>query len=161
MRNGNGNDARIEDGRNAHGEAAAMPPAVIEASGVLKALAHPARLLIVGHLLDGEKSVGEIERDLDLRQPSLSQQLRHLREAGVVATRREAKSVYYRLADERVALLLREIGDIFGNEGRTTSLAPAQPAPPPAGRATCAPRRVATIGECAIFPVAGPGTRRR
>ncbi len=161
MRNGNGNGARVESDRNGQGEAAAMPAAVAEASGVLKALAHPARLLIVGHLLDGEKSVGEIERDLDLRQPSLSQQLRHLREAGVVATRREAKSVYYRLADERVALLLREIGAIFDDDGRAPTLAPAQPAAAPAGRATCAPRRVSTFGECAIFPVAGPGVRRR
>lgn len=139
-----------------------LPQGVLDASNVLKALAHPARLMIVGHLLDGEKSVGEIERDLVLRQPSLSQQLRQLREAGVVATRREAKSVFYRLNDDRAATLMREIAAIFGDTATRPQPVPAaQPRSRPVGDPPCAPRRVASGGECAMFPIAGRNADRR
>ena len=76
---------------------------VTEASEFLKKLANPNRLMIVCALVDGERSVRDLEDTLGIRQPGLSQQLAELREAGLVSGRKESKSVFYRLADERVA----------------------------------------------------------
>ena len=73
-----------------------------EASGFLKALAHEGRLLILCLLIDGEKSVSEIEEMLSLRQPAISQQLARLRADGLVETRREGKSIFYSLARSEV-----------------------------------------------------------
>jgi DNA-binding transcriptional ArsR family regulator len=69
-----------------------------EASEFLKALAHEARLMILCLLIDGEKSVTEIEQTLRLRQPAVSQQLARLRSDGLVDTRRDGKNIYYSLA---------------------------------------------------------------
>ncbi len=74
-----------------------------EAAGFLKRLAHPSRLMIVCALVDGERSVRDLEDTLEIRQPGLSQQLAELREAGFIVGRKESKSVHYRLADGRVA----------------------------------------------------------
>ena len=59
---------------------------------LLKALAHKSRLLILCNLLGGEKSVGELEAFLDLRQSTVSQQLARLRLEGLVASRRDGPS---------------------------------------------------------------------
>ncbi len=72
------------------------------AADLLRALAHPMRLRILYRLLDSEVSVTGLEAELGLRQPNLSQQLGHLRDAKLVLTRRRAKSVFYSLADDRV-----------------------------------------------------------
>lgn len=76
---------------------------VTEASEFLKKLANPNRLMIVCALVDGERSVRDLEDTLGIRQPGLSQQIAELREAGLVAGRKESKSVFYSLADGRVA----------------------------------------------------------
>jgi DNA-binding transcriptional ArsR family regulator len=93
---------------------AAAPPAPVslgmdemleharEAAEFLKALSHEARLVILCLLLDGEKSVTELERMLDLRQPAVSQQLARLRADNLVETRRDGKNVYYALARPEV-----------------------------------------------------------
>lgn len=80
---------------------------------LLKSLANTHRLRIVYALLDGERSVGELERTLGIRQPSLSQQLGELREAGIVGARRAAKQVYYRLANEQTAALIAALQTIL------------------------------------------------
>ena len=72
------------------------------ASDFLKTMTHPSRLMILCALVEGEHSVRDLEDTLGIRQPGLSQQLAQLREAKLVATRKESKSVYYSLADERV-----------------------------------------------------------
>ena len=61
----------------------------------LKAMAHPVRLKILRILCEGERNVGEIEEIGDIGQPTLSQQLAILRQAGLVTTRREGKLVFY------------------------------------------------------------------
>jgi DNA-binding transcriptional ArsR family regulator len=73
-----------------------------EAAEFLKALSHEARLVILCLLLDGEKSVTELERMLELRQPAVSQQLARLRADNLVETRRDGKNVYYALARPEV-----------------------------------------------------------
>jgi DNA-binding transcriptional ArsR family regulator len=97
------------------------------ASSFLKSLANPNRLMIACALLDGERSVGELEIDLGLRQPSLSQQLAELRETGVVEARREAKQVFYRISDQRTVALLTTLHQIF--YGRLPDFPSAAPAP--------------------------------
>lgn len=82
------------------------------ATDLLKALAHETRLMILCQLVEGEKSVSELERLMNLRQPSVSQQLARLRFDGLVTTRREGKTIYYSLASseaKHVITLLYEL----------------------------------------------------
>ncbi len=77
-----------------------------EASDFLKALAHESRLMILCNLLDGEKSVGELEAYLSLRQSAVSQQLARLRLEGLVSARRDGKTIHYSLADDKVRAVI-------------------------------------------------------
>ena len=82
------------------------------ASHFLKALSNHNRLLLLCLLGEGEKTVTELEAALGLRQPAISQQLARLRAEGLIAGRRDGKSIHYRLASEearRVMLLLYEL----------------------------------------------------
>ena len=90
-----------------------MAANVDEASRFLKTLAHPTRLLILCHLIDGEYSVGELETILDMRQPALSQQLARLRSDDLVKTRRESKNVYYSLNSGAAETLIGTLHEIF------------------------------------------------
>src|SRR5262245_43125496 len=69
------------------------------------ALAEPNRRAMLGLLLDAERSVGELERELRLSQPSVSKHLRVLREAGFVESRIEAQRRLYRLRPEPLMAL--------------------------------------------------------
>ncbi len=89
-----------------------------EAADFLKALAHESRLLMLCILAEGEKSVGELEELLDLRQPAVSQQLARLRMDGLVDTRREGKTIYYRLASEEARLVIGAIYNAFCGKPR-------------------------------------------
>jgi DNA-binding transcriptional ArsR family regulator len=84
-----------------------------EASEFLKALSHEVRLLILCFLIEGEKSVSEIEKMLKLRQPAVSQQLARLRADGLVETRRNGKNIYYSLARTEVRDLVQVLHDAF------------------------------------------------
>jgi DNA-binding transcriptional ArsR family regulator len=83
----------------------------------LRALANPARLRIALRLLDGECAVGAIEAELGLRQPALSQQLAVLREAGLIAARRDARAVIYALSEPDGAALVRGLAAGLGLAG--------------------------------------------
>lgn len=74
-----------------------------EASNFLKALGHEGRLAILCHLMDGPKSVTELENLLDSRQAAVSQQLARLRLEGLVAARRDGQAIYYSILDPKVA----------------------------------------------------------
>jgi DNA-binding transcriptional ArsR family regulator len=83
-----------------------------EAGRFLKSLSNGHRLLILCALAEGEKSVGELERLLEMRQPHLSQHLTRLRADGLVRTRRASRAIYYSLGSEpaeRVIGLLYEL----------------------------------------------------
>ncbi|MDF8354591.1 ArsR/SmtB family transcription factor [Ensifer adhaerens] len=90
---------------------------VAEVSKILRTLANRNRLLIVSALLEGEHSVAALEEMLGIRQPTLSQQLTVLRDAGIVATRRQAKQVFYRLSHDKVARLVGSLYQIFCRDG--------------------------------------------
>lgn len=84
-----------------------------DASEFLKALAHETRLLLLCYLAERERSVTELENILSLRQPTVSQQLARLRLDGLVTTRRDGKTIYYGIADERLRRVIGIIYDIF------------------------------------------------
>ena len=94
-------------------EAANLKANVEEASAFLKKLSNPDRLLIACALVDGERSVRELEDLLGIRQPGLSQQLAELREAGLVASRKQGKQVFYSLADPRIARFIATMHALF------------------------------------------------
>ena len=84
-----------------------------EAAAMLRAISHEARLLVLCELAGGECSAGELVEMSGLSQSALSQHLAKLRDEGLVATRRDAQSIYYRIADERAARLLKVLRDIY------------------------------------------------
>jgi DNA-binding transcriptional ArsR family regulator len=85
-----------------------------EAAQMLKLLANEHRLLILCRLsAEGEMSVGELARAVGLGQSALSQHLAKMREEGLLATRREAQTVFYRVADADVARLLKMLKSMY------------------------------------------------
>jgi DNA-binding transcriptional ArsR family regulator len=97
----------------------------------LKALAHPVRWRILTALIAVERNVGEIEAATGIGQPGLSQQLGVLRKAGLVETRKEAKLVFYAIADDQIKSMLSRIAELCG--------AASAPAIQPAGAEIAAP----------------------
>ena len=91
----------------------AMRRSASDASSFLRLLANEDRLLLLCQLTDGERCVSDLEQLLDIRQPTLSQQLGVLREQGLVSTRREGKNIFYRLADAKVESTLAHLYEIF------------------------------------------------
>lgn len=83
------------------------------ATEFLKALAHESRLMMLCILAEGEKSVTELEQLLDLRQPTVSQQLARLRSDGLVAARRDGKTIYYSLASQEARVILAAVYEVF------------------------------------------------
>ncbi|MEC5159688.1 DNA-binding transcriptional ArsR family regulator [Janthinobacterium sp. CG_23.3] len=86
---------------------AAMRLAAGNASALLKAMANPQRLLLLCQLAQGERSVGALEQLLGIAQPTLSQQLGVLRGEALVASRREGKQVFYRVASAPALAVLQ------------------------------------------------------
>lgn len=85
-----------------------------EAARLLRLLANENRLLLLCHLMaEGEMGVGALAETLGLSQPALSQHLAMLREDGLVATRRDAQSIFYRVADPKVGRVLEVLRDIY------------------------------------------------
>lgn len=84
-----------------------------QAVSALKVLANPERLLLLCQLSQGEFSVGELEEQLGIHQPTLSQQLGVLRNQGVVGTRREGKNIYYRVSDPALLEILAVLYRIY------------------------------------------------
>lgn len=83
------------------------------ASTLLKTMANEWRLLILCHLAEGEKSVGELEQLVDLNQSALSQHLAVLRRERLVETRRSAQSIYYSLASNEAASVMSTLYEIY------------------------------------------------
>ena len=84
-----------------------------DAVATLKVLANEERLLLLCQLSRGEASVGELEDQLGIHQPTLSQQLGVLRAQGVVETRRDGKRIYYRVADPSLLKIITVLYRLF------------------------------------------------
>ena len=105
--------ADAPDGRLAGADLDRMAASAMQAADFLKSLGHEQRLMILCHLASGEKSVGELEEVLGARQAAVSQQLARLRHEGLVSTRREGKTVYYSLGDERSQRIIGLLYELF------------------------------------------------
>lgn len=77
-----------------------------EGSTLMRAMSHEGRLLICCHLMEGERSVSELEALLDMRQSAVSQQLSRLRQDRIVDSRREGKTIWYRLTCPKARALM-------------------------------------------------------
>lgn len=113
----------------------ATPPVLAEAlaehaeaaAALLRTLANPHRLQVLCALCEGELAVGEINARVRLSQSALSQHLAVLREEGLVATRRAAQTIYYRIVSGAALEVMRVVHGIFcpaparaGRRRRTT-----------------------------------------
>ena len=98
------------------GELDAIVEKATSASSFLKAISHEGRLMILCHLVSGEKSVTELEELISARQAAVSQQLSRLRLEGLVIPRRDGKTIYYRLTDDKPKRILEVIYDLFCQE---------------------------------------------
>jgi len=83
------------------------------ATDFMKALAHEGRLMILCHLVGGEKSVSELEDLLSSRQAAVSQQLARLRLEGLVSSRRDGKVIYYSLGDQKATKMIELLHQMF------------------------------------------------
>lgn len=86
------------------------------ASAYLKALSHPGRLMILCYLIEGEKTVTDLEMLLGARQSSVSQHLARLRADRLVKTRREGKAIHYSLSDDRTRQVIGLLHELFCSE---------------------------------------------
>lgn len=92
-------------------------------AALLKAMANPARLVVLCQLAEGERSVGELERAVGLSQSGISQHLAVLRRGDVVASRREGQTVFYSLASSEVVTLMGTLHAVFCGEPSMRSAA--------------------------------------
>jgi DNA-binding transcriptional ArsR family regulator len=96
----------------------AMRDAAQSACALMKVLSNPDRLLLLCELAQGERNVGELESELGIVQPTLSQQLAVLRDAELVETRRDGKSIYYRIASEQAMAVMQVLFEQFCEPAR-------------------------------------------
>ena len=128
------------------------PSALAAAAAMLKKLSHPNRLAILCRLVEGDASVAELENELGLRQPGLSQQLAELRNVGMIAPHRNAKSVTYHVVDENVAALVTTLHRMYcGDDLRLRHPSPLQ-------AKTVGARAPAKLLGAAVFAVVQPQT---
>lgn len=113
----------------------------------LKIYAQPQRLMILSRLIDGEHTVSEIDEATGIGQPALSQQLAELRRAEIVMTRRSSKQIYYRLADDNVAVCVRGIEAMFGSDFKTLHALTPPPLAAPAVRLVQRPKGAAVFAR--------------
>ena len=86
----------------------------VRAAVIARALADPKRLCVVERLAGGERSVSDLSRDIGCQVPNMSQHLSVLRSAGLVLSRREGSTIFYRLADQRVLEAYRLLQAVAG-----------------------------------------------
>ena len=100
-----------------------------EAERFLKSIGNGHRLLILCSLAEGEKSVGELERALEMRQPHLSQHLTRLREDDLVTTRRASRTVFYSLGSKPAERTIGLLYELFCAKGEAPVPETGEPAP--------------------------------
>lgn len=103
----------VVDDRTTAEEFDRIASSATKASSFLKAISHEGRLMILCHLVSGEKSVTELEKLLSARQAAVSQQLSRLRLEGLVQPRRDGKTIYYSLTDDRPRQVLEVVYELF------------------------------------------------
>ena len=111
-------------------------PIDVARADFLRVLGHPVRVRIVELLRDGERSVGDLQAELNLDSSGTSQHLGVLRRQGVLETRKEGTSVYYRVRDPRTFQLLESARQIISSsfEAAQALLSELATPPPPVPR---------------------------
>ncbi len=84
-----------------------------KAAALLKALAHPVRLLILCQLIEAEKTAGDLWQNSDLSQSAFSQHLAILRKDNLVKTRKKAQTVFYSLANKQSIQILELMHKLY------------------------------------------------
>jgi DNA-binding transcriptional ArsR family regulator len=116
------------------------------AAAILRVMANPARLRILGRLAQGgEAAVGVLETGLAIKQPALSQHLGALRDSGILATRRDARSIFYRFSESAEGARAKALlAALDGSAPLPASVPPAR-----LGRQTMHAAMFATVGRSA------------
>lgn len=109
--------------RPTSGELSDLANSAQAAARLLKLLASEPRLLLLCRLVEGEAAVKDLADHARMAQSTTSQHLAKMRAEGLVATRREAQTIYYRLEDPAAIRVLDTLCDIYGDQ------------PPPKGKA--------------------------
>jgi ArsR family transcriptional regulator, virulence genes transcriptional regulator len=95
-------------------DTAAFEQKALQAAAMLRALANERRLMILCKLVEwGEANVTQLAEAVGLSQSALSQHLAKMREEGIVAFRRDAQTVWYRICDARTEELLATLHRLF------------------------------------------------
>jgi DNA-binding transcriptional ArsR family regulator len=94
-----------------------MQSSAADVSDLLKLLGHPDRLMVLCQLKFGEQSVGELSRNLGVKQSPLSQHLARMRHEGVVTSRRDAQTMYYSITDPKIAQVISVLYDLYCVQG--------------------------------------------
>ncbi|MGX9963256.1 ArsR/SmtB family transcription factor [Roseomonas sp. F4] len=84
-----------------------------EAARLLSALANGKRLMALCHMVEGEKSVGQLAELVDLAPSALSQHLARMRDLRLVETRRDGQTIFYRLASPEAAAVLETLYRLY------------------------------------------------
>lgn len=92
---------------------AEMRASADQACRLMKVLSNPDRLMLLCQLVQGETRVGDLEQQVGVTQPTLSQQLGVLREEGLVSTRREGKAIYYRIDSPQAQAVMQTLHQQF------------------------------------------------
>ena len=106
-------NAAAKSGVTTHLDLDAMRRNASDAVSLLKGLANESRLMILCVLSEGELSVGQLNQRINLSQSALSQHLAVLREQGLVQTRRESQTIYYRLSDTTALNIIELLHDVY------------------------------------------------
>ena len=93
-----------------------------KAADLLKAMANPQRLRVLCLLVEGERSVGQLNAEVELSQSALSQHLAKLREEGLVSTRKDAQTVYYSLVPGPALDVIRVLHSVYCTDAGTRSI---------------------------------------
>lgn len=86
---------------------------IVGVSGLLKSIGHPLRLKILCLLLDGERTVGDLQAAVATTPANVSQHLAILRRQGIITFRREANFIYNHIADRRVIDLVETLQKLY------------------------------------------------
>ncbi|WP_162048096.1 ArsR/SmtB family transcription factor [Vibrio taketomensis] len=90
-----------------------MQISALEAAEMLKVMAHPDRLMVICQLTQGEVGVGVLQSNSALSQSALSQHLTVLRKHNIIKARKSAQQVFYSLADDRAAVIVKSLQKVF------------------------------------------------
>ena len=86
---------------------------VESSAAFLKLLSNPTRLLVLCNLIESERCVGDLERDLDISQSALSQHLSKMRDEGIVKSEKQGQHVFYSISDSNVVDIINVLYKLF------------------------------------------------